>query len=100
MRRRNAQRRLAHRTRIAGGGPAPRAISVIWGDPAAISSTLCAAPEIHKVTLTGSTRVGRLLASTAGHHLKKVTMELGGHNPVIVARDALVGTVDPLETGF
>jgi len=52
------------------------------------------------VTLTGSTRVGRLLASAAGQHLKKVTMELGGHNPVIVARDADLSTVVPLSTEF
>lgn len=65
-----------------------KAISVIWGDPAPIASTLVAAPEIRKVTLTGSVRVGRILAAEAGHHLKKVTMELGGHAPVIVARDA------------
>jgi len=84
---------------LAAGLP-PRALSVIWGDPAAISATLCAAPEIHKVTLTGSTRVGRLLASAAGQHLKKVTMELGGHNPVIVARDADLDTVVPLATEF
>lgn len=73
---------------LLDAGVPGKALSVLWGDPAAISSTLCAAPEIHKVTLTGSTRVGRLLASAAGLHLKKVTMELGGHNPVIVARDA------------
>lgn len=85
---------------LLDAGLPPRALSVIWGDPAAISSTLCAAPEIHKVTLTGSTRVGRLLARAAGEHLKKVTMELGGHNPVIVARDADLSTLVPLATEF
>lgn len=69
-------------------GLPPKAIGMIVGDPAEISSTLTAAPEICKITLTGSTRVGRLLASQAGQHLKKATMELGGHNPVIIARDA------------
>lgn len=77
-----------------------KALSVIWGDPAAISATLCAAPEIRKVTLTGSTRVGRLLAATAGEHLKKVTMELGGHSPVIVARDADLASLVPLAAEF
>lgn len=77
-----------------------KTLSVIWGDPGAISATLCAAPEIRKVTLTGSTRVGRLLAAAAGQHLKKVTMELGGHNPVIVARDADLGSLVPLATEF
>jgi len=83
----------------AAGVPG-KTLSVIWGDPAAISATLCAAPEIRKVTLTGSTRVGRLLASAAGQHLKKVTMELGGHSPVIVARDADLATLVPLATEF
>lgn len=77
---------LIARTLLDAGLP-PKAISVIWGVPAPIASTLVAAPEIRKVTLTGSVRVGRILAAEAGHHLKKVTMELGGHAPVIVARD-------------
>ncbi|ATN36855.1 NAD-dependent succinate-semialdehyde dehydrogenase (plasmid) [Rhizobium sp. ACO-34A] len=77
---------LIARALLEAGLP-PKAISVIWGAPAAIASTLTAAPEIRKITLTGSVRVGRILAAEAGHHLKKVTMELGGHAPVIVARD-------------
>lgn len=77
---------LIARALLEAGLP-PKAISVIWGAPAAIASTLTAAPEIRKITLTGSVRVGRFLAAEAGHHLKKVTMELGGHAPVIVARD-------------
>jgi succinate-semialdehyde dehydrogenase/glutarate-semialdehyde dehydrogenase len=87
------------RALLAAGLP-PKVLTVLWGDAPAISAALCAAPEIHKVTLTGSTRVGRLLASVAGQHLKKVTMELGGHNPVIVAGDADLDTVIPLATEF
>jgi succinate-semialdehyde dehydrogenase / glutarate-semialdehyde dehydrogenase len=85
---------------LLDAGLPPRALSVIWGDAPAISAALCAAPEIHKVTLTGSTRVGRILASAAGQHLKKVTMELGGHNPVIIARDVDLNTVVPLAAEF
>ncbi|WP_276808706.1 NAD-dependent succinate-semialdehyde dehydrogenase [Castellaniella defragrans] len=69
-------------------GLPPKALSLIWGDPAEISSVLVSAPEIRKISLTGSTQVGRLLARESGAHLKKVTMELGGHAPVIVAEDA------------
>ena len=87
------------RALLAAGLP-PKALTVLWGDAPAISAALCTAPEIHKVTLTGSTRVGRLLAGMAGQHLKKVTMELGGHNPVIIARDADLATVIPLATDF
>jgi succinate-semialdehyde dehydrogenase/glutarate-semialdehyde dehydrogenase len=45
-------------------------------------------PVIRKVTFTGSTPVGKQLAALAGKHMKRVTMELGGHAPVIVAEDA------------
>jgi succinate-semialdehyde dehydrogenase/glutarate-semialdehyde dehydrogenase len=43
---------------------------------------------IRKITFTGSTPVGKQLAALAGKHMKRVTMELGGHAPVIVAEDA------------
>ena len=43
---------------------------------------------IRKVTFTGSTAVGKQLAGLAGLHMKRSTMELGGHAPVIVAEDA------------
>lgn len=81
---------------LLDAGLPPRAIGLIWGEPSEISSALVAAPEVRKISLTGSTRVGRLLAGAAGEHLKKVTMELGGHAPVIVARDADLSTVIPL----
>ena len=45
-------------------------------------------PVIRKITFTGSTPVGKQLAALAGQHMKRVTMELGGHAPVIVADDA------------
>lgn len=73
-----------------------KAISVIWGPAGQIASTLIAAPEIRKVSLTGSVRVGRIVAAEAGHHLKRATMELGGHAPVIVARDADLARLVPL----
>lgn len=69
-------------------GVEPLAISMIFGDTPAISETLIQSSEIRKVSLTGSTRVGRIVAGAAGQALKKVTMELGGHAPVIIARDA------------
>lgn len=81
---------------LLDAGLPPKAVSVLWGDPAEISDALVKSEEIRKVSLTGSTRVGRLLAGAAGHELKKVTMELGGHAPVIVARDANLDEVIPL----
>ena len=69
-------------------GIPPGTVGLVFGDPAEISSYLIASPIIRKVTFTGSTPVGKQLAALAGAHMKRVTMELGGHAPVIVAEDA------------
>jgi succinate-semialdehyde dehydrogenase/glutarate-semialdehyde dehydrogenase len=63
-------------------------LSLVFGDPAEISEYLIASPIIRKITFTGSTPVGKLLAGLAGKHMKRVSMELGGHAPVIVCDDA------------
>ena len=63
-------------------------VGLVYGNPAQISSYLIPHPIIRKVTFTGSTAVGKQLAALAGAHMKRVTMELGGHAPVIVAEDA------------
>ena len=63
-------------------------VGLVFGDPAEISGYLIPHPVIRKVTFTGSTPVGKQLAALAGAHMKRVTMELGGHAPVIVAEDA------------
>ena len=63
-------------------------IGLVFGDPAEISGYLIPHPTIRKVTFTGSTPVGKQLAALAGQHMKRVTMELGGHAPVIVCGDA------------
>jgi len=69
-------------------GLPPGVLGLVYGDPAEISSYLISHPVIRKVTFTGSTSVGKQLAALAGKHMKRVTMELGGHAPVIVAQDA------------
>ncbi|MBV8618988.1 MAG: NAD-dependent succinate-semialdehyde dehydrogenase [Curvibacter sp.] len=63
-------------------------VGLVYGDPAEISSYLIPHPVIRKITFTGSTPVGKQLASLAGLHMKRATMELGGHAPVIIAEDA------------
>ncbi len=63
-------------------------LNLVYGDPAEISDYLIASPIIRKITFTGSTPVGKLLAGLAGKHMKRVSMELGGHAPVIVCEDA------------
>jgi succinate-semialdehyde dehydrogenase/glutarate-semialdehyde dehydrogenase len=62
--------------------------NLVYGVPADISAYLIPHPAIRKVTFTGSTAVGKKLAALAGEHMKRVTMELGGHAPAIVFDDA------------
>lgn len=67
----------------------PRGVlNLVYGDPAEISQRLIRHPAIRKISFTGSTAVGRRLAALAGEEMKRATMELGGHAPVIVAADA------------
>ncbi|RZS78929.1 NAD-dependent succinate-semialdehyde dehydrogenase [Pigmentiphaga kullae] len=73
---------------FADAGLPPGVIGLVYGDPAEISAYLIAHPAIRLVSFTGSTPVGKQLAALAGQHMKRVTMELGGHAPVIVADDA------------
>jgi len=72
---------------VEAGVPAG-VIQLVYGVPSEISSYLIAHPIIKKVTFTGSTPVGKQLAALAGQHMKRVTMELGGHAPAIVFEDA------------
>ncbi len=64
------------------------AASVVFGDPAMISAQLIASPVVRKVSFTGSTPVGKQLARLAADGMKRATMELGGHAPVLVFDDA------------
>lgn len=68
-------------------------VNVLYGDPDSISSALVASPQIRKITITGSTRVGKLLARRAADGMKPGTYELGGHSPVIVFGDVDVDKV-------
>lgn len=73
---------------FADAGLPSGVLGLVYGDPAEISSHLIAHPMIRKITFTGSTPIGKQLASLAGKHMKRMTMELGGHAPFIVAEDA------------
>lgn len=57
-------------------------------DAAAVVEALIAHPAVKRINFTGSTRVGRIIAGTAGRHLKPVLLELGGKAPLIVLDDA------------
>jgi succinate-semialdehyde dehydrogenase / glutarate-semialdehyde dehydrogenase len=64
------------------------ALNLVFGVPAEISNFLVPHPLVRKISFTGSTVVGKQLAALAGQHMKVVTMELGGHAPVLVFADA------------
>lgn len=63
-------------------------LNVVTGDAAAIGAVLTASPLIRKLSFTGSTPVGRMLAEQCAPTLKRVSMELGGAAPLIVFADA------------
>lgn len=63
-------------------------LQVVFGVPDEVSSQLIASPIIRKVTFTGSVPIGRLLSSRAAEGVKPITLELGGHGPVLVFDDA------------
>lgn len=63
-------------------------VNVVYGVPAEISEYLIPHPVIRKVSFTGSVAIGKQLAALAGAHMKRATMELGGHAPAIVFDDA------------
>jgi succinate-semialdehyde dehydrogenase/glutarate-semialdehyde dehydrogenase len=73
---------------FADAGIPAGVVNLVYGVPAEISEYLIPHPTIRKVTFTGSTPVGKHLAALAGQHMKRVTMELGGHAPAIVFDDA------------
>ncbi|MEP7031651.1 MAG: NAD-dependent succinate-semialdehyde dehydrogenase, partial [Pseudolabrys sp.] len=75
-------------------------INLIYGVPSDISEYLIASPIIRKISFTGSVPVGKKLASLAGLHMKRATMELGGHAPVLVFDDVDSDSVATLMAGM
>ncbi len=58
------------------------------GQAGPVGDELIANPAVRRLNFTGSTHVGRRLAEAAGRHLKRIVLELGGYNPLIVLADA------------
>jgi len=73
---------------LADAGIPPGVVQLVFGVPSEVSEYLIPHPIIRKISFTGSTAVGKHLAALAGLHMKRVTMELGGHAPAIVFADA------------
>ena len=69
-------------------GLPPGCLNIVWGVPSEVSEYLISSPIVRKISFTGSVPVGKQLAALAGAHMKRVTMELGGHSPVLVFEDA------------
>lgn len=63
-------------------------VQLVFGIPAEISEYLIPHPTVKKISFTGSTAVGKHLASLAGKYMKRATMELGGHAPALIFEDA------------
>ncbi len=72
---------------VAGGVPAG-VVQLLLGKASAVTQPLMDAVEVRKISLTGSTRVGQMLMAEAAKTVKRFSMELGGHAPVVVCADA------------
>jgi acyl-CoA reductase-like NAD-dependent aldehyde dehydrogenase len=76
---------------LRDAGLPPGVLNVVTNAPeqaGTVVEALIAHPAVKRVNFTGSTRVGRIIAETAGRHLKPVLLELGGKAPLIVLDDA------------
>ena len=73
---------------FADAGVPAGVVNLVYGIPAEVSEYLIPHPVIRKISFTGSTPVGKHLAALAGKHMKRATMELGGHAPVMIFDDA------------
>jgi len=69
-------------------GLPPGVLNLVFGVPAKISEHLIASNIVRKISFTGSVPVGKHLAELAARGMKRATMELGGHSPVVVFGDA------------
>ena len=75
-------------------------LNIVWGVPSEVSNHLIESPVVRKITFTGSTAVGKMLAAKASALMKRSTMELGGHAPVIVCDDADVESAVAMMVGY
>ncbi|KPQ07098.1 MAG: succinate-semialdehyde dehydrogenase / glutarate-semialdehyde dehydrogenase [Rhodobacteraceae bacterium HLUCCA12] len=80
---------------LMDAGLPPGCLNLVFGHPATISEYLIPHPAIRKISFTGSTAVGRHLGALAAQSVKRATMELGGHAPVVVCDDAALDQVVP-----
>ena len=72
---------------FADAGLPAGVLNLVFGKPSEVSAHLIASPVIRKVSFTGSTAIGKHLMTLCARDLKRTTMELGGHGPVVVFDD-------------
>jgi succinate-semialdehyde dehydrogenase/glutarate-semialdehyde dehydrogenase len=72
---------------FADAGLPAGVLNLVFGKPGEVSAHLIASPLIRKVSFTGSTAIGKHLMALCASDLKRTTMELGGHGPVVVFDD-------------
>ena len=77
-------------------GVPPGVVNLLSGDPASISSQLISSDIVKKISITGSTRVGKLILKQAADKVQRVTMELSGHAPFIVFDDVDINKVSDI----
>ncbi|MSP46693.1 MAG: NAD-dependent succinate-semialdehyde dehydrogenase [Xanthobacteraceae bacterium] len=73
---------------FADAGLPTGVLNLVFGVPAEVSEHLLAKDAVRKISFTGSISVGKHLAQLAAKGMKRTTMELGGHSPVVVFADA------------
>jgi succinate-semialdehyde dehydrogenase/glutarate-semialdehyde dehydrogenase len=85
---------LIQQATYAGGKSSlpPGTVNVVTGTGAEVGEALLAHPGVRRIAFTGSTEVGRHVMEVAGPQIKRVTLELGGSDPMIVCEDADLGT--------
>jgi succinate-semialdehyde dehydrogenase / glutarate-semialdehyde dehydrogenase len=73
---------------FADAGVPAGVLNLVFGVPSEVSEYLLSKPAVRKMSFTGSIPVGKHLAQLAAKGMKRTTMELGGHSPVVVFNDA------------
>jgi succinate-semialdehyde dehydrogenase/glutarate-semialdehyde dehydrogenase len=73
---------------FAEAGVPAGVLNVVTGRGAEIGDALVGHPDVRRIAFTGSTEVGRHVMSVGGPQLKRITLELGGSDPVIICEDA------------
>lgn len=85
---------------FADAGVPAGVVNLVYGVPSEISEHLIPADPVRMVSFTGSIPVGKHLGEIAARHVKRCTLELGGHSPFIVAEDADVDAALALAVGL